>query len=408
MRVSTQEICRFADTNPRAKSFRGGEDLLNADFIIQCGQVENNSSDCESYKILAFCLQTSQLKSNPHEITGEILKDGRIIGMECSCKAGLSGVCKHVVAVLLYCSRNDLESLKTITCTDKKCVWNAPHASSLAKYEPRPFNEHECMFKRREKDLQAQNRRKTRVDNEPNVVEGGKSELSTSQEDLLRTIMARKLPKSALPLHMCGRHETFEAINSNESIIDPSTIQAIFNNQQASQFLHDLKKLEIDPLRECCTKFICRLEKNVYAICVESKQYYSVWLEERQFRITGSVAYSIFTYRNNKNPDWKKKAINYFYPKSFHNCYIKHGLDNEIVAREAYEKTILPLKIVETGLIVSCENSWLGYSPDGIIFDENKPVKLIEIKCPYSGKKNKLSEVINSIKWLVKKATNLP
>lgn len=41
--------------------------------------------------------------------------------------------------------------------------------------------------------------------------------------------------------------------------------------------------------------------------------------------------------------------------------------------------------MVTPGLIISQEFPWLGFSPDGVIFEENIPVKLVEIKCPYIG-----------------------
>lgn len=57
------------------------------------------------YKILTVCLQTSDLKSVPHEISGEISISGAIESMACSCKADLGSACKHIVAVLLHCNR---------------------------------------------------------------------------------------------------------------------------------------------------------------------------------------------------------------------------------------------------------------------------------------------------------------
>lgn len=42
-------------------------------------------------------------------------------------------------------------------------------------------------------------------------------------------------------------------------------------------------------------------------------------------------------------------------------------------------------KVIEFGLITSYSNQWLGYSPDGIAVNDNGPVALLEIKCPYEG-----------------------
>lgn len=86
--------------------------------------------------------------------------------------------------------------------------------------------------------------------------------------------------------------------------------------------------------------------------------------------------------------------------------YTKHGLEYEPIARKVYED-LISSKVVECGLIVSKENQWLACSPDGILFLNNKPFKLIEIKCPYEGRKRRMSEVINTIKWLERKNDQL-
>lgn len=198
-----------------------------------------------------------------------------------------------------------------------------------------------------------------------------------------------------------GRHETVQESNNNNVAIDVKKIEAIFDNQESSKFLCELQKVEINTLQDCCKKTISRLDKNVLDICVKSFEYYSVWQKERQFRITGSNSYALFTYQKNIKPDWKTKSLKYFYPKPINNCYVVHGIDNEPLARKAYEKSI-SMKVIECGLVVSRNNSWLGYSPDGIVFENDKPIKLIEIKCPYIGKKTCLIEVLNTLKYLVK------
>ena len=47
--------------------------------------------------IIAFCSQTSNLKSASHEIWGTLLYNGVIEQMQCKCKAGSSKKCKHGV-----------------------------------------------------------------------------------------------------------------------------------------------------------------------------------------------------------------------------------------------------------------------------------------------------------------------
>ena len=51
-------------------------------------------------------------------------------------------------------------------------------------------------------------------------------------------------------------------------------------------------------------------------------------------------------------------------------------------------------------------NSWLGYSPDGIVFEKDVPIKLIEIKCPYLGKTDNINVVIQNLAYLWKDQDN--
>ncbi|KAK0070714.1 hypothetical protein PV326_002163 [Microctonus aethiopoides] len=51
-------------------------------------------------------------------------------------------------------------------------------------------------------------------------------------------------------------------------------------------------------------------------------------------------------------------------------------------------------------------NPWLGYSPDGIIFENNLPSKLIGIKCPYLSKTRNINIAIENIDYIVKDRNN--
>lgn len=116
------------------------------------------------------------------------------------------------------------------------------------------------------------------------------------------------------------RHELLQDFNKNIVASNPEQIETIFDNQKSSEFLSNLNKVAVKPLQKCCEKLFNHMQRDVYAICTESRELYSVWLNERQFRITSSNAYTLFTYGKNKNPDWKKKSLDYFYGKQFSNC----------------------------------------------------------------------------------------
>lgn len=105
MALSLEEICTWAETDKTRRNFMEGKRALAADHILSCGK-NVAKSDNETLQITAFCLSTSQLKkSRPHTIEGKIKKNGTIISMSCSCKAGLGEQCKHVIATLLCIHR---------------------------------------------------------------------------------------------------------------------------------------------------------------------------------------------------------------------------------------------------------------------------------------------------------------
>lgn len=82
-----------------------GQAILDAKHIIMCGVVSANK---DYVRMEALCLQTSNLKGIPHQIKIEVqssIASEKIINCICSCKAGNSGKCKHIVGTLLYIFR---------------------------------------------------------------------------------------------------------------------------------------------------------------------------------------------------------------------------------------------------------------------------------------------------------------
>lgn len=182
-------------------------------------------------------------------------------------------------------------------------------------------------------------------------------------------------------------------------------IEAIVDNLPSAQML-ELSNMSLDiPLKECCKARINSFLKNVVHLCIETKRSLASWKKERQFRITGSRCYQLQTYSKNKNPDWQQKSLKYFYPKEFTNKYVRHGLENEPLARQKYRETTKST-VIECGLVISIENPWIGYTPDGIIFDDKKPVKLLEIKCPFAGKISNIYDIVQKEKYITIDSSN--
>ncbi|KYM94638.1 hypothetical protein ALC62_14725 [Cyphomyrmex costatus] len=176
---SINEICEWAGTNPSQRNFREGENILRAGHLISCGKHENQTCESESVKLTAYCLQTSQLRASPHEITAEISEAGKIISISCSCKAGLGEKCKHVLATLLYCHRININDLEVLSSTDRKCMWKNKHKDSLSKYQPLPLEQHTCFGK-----------------TENNIV------ITEDLNTIITKLLTDRIPKSAFAKHM--------------------------------------------------------------------------------------------------------------------------------------------------------------------------------------------------------------
>lgn len=157
--------------------------------------------------------------------------------------------------------------------------------------------------------------------------------------------------------------------------------EAILNNAAQSVIMMEIAGIACNFSLSCCeNKYLNILNEGLEEV-FNMSQNSPLWHSARQFRITGSRCYEIFTYRG---MDWESKSNKYFWPKSFSNKYTKHGLKYEGCAREAFiSKT--KKETIECGMILSPQNKWLGFSPDGVVIEDNKPAALLEIKCLYEG-----------------------
>ena len=96
MRLLMKDVCEFGKCNPSSRNYVKGELVLNSKHLLFC---DKDIDESTGYKIYVYCLQTSNMREKPHEIEGIINKNGSIESMKCSCKAGLSEKCKHVIIV---------------------------------------------------------------------------------------------------------------------------------------------------------------------------------------------------------------------------------------------------------------------------------------------------------------------
>jgi hypothetical protein len=181
-------------------------------------------------------------------------------------------------------------------------------------------------------------------------------------------------------------------------------ITTLFETAQScdNQLMEWLSALDISPSHDCCNityqeKIIC---DDPFKLCFNTKvlaisehtriqnrgsknaKVREAWKKARKFRITGSRCYSVYTY---SKLDWGKKACTFFWPTPYTNDNMLHGIKYEDLARKIYHNQNRHVTIIQTGLIVHKKNPFLGYSPDGIIFENGIATTLLEIKCIVKG-----------------------
>ncbi|KAH6945488.1 hypothetical protein HPB50_008727 [Hyalomma asiaticum] len=122
-------MAHIGSSETRVRCLIEREEVLNAGHII-CGGVKECTAS--SYTIQGLCLQTSQVRQNPHELWFEFTSDETIKG-HCSCKAGNSVICKHMIAMLLFTHRIGIHNMDQLTSTDVKQAWGKLKAKNIYK-----------------------------------------------------------------------------------------------------------------------------------------------------------------------------------------------------------------------------------------------------------------------------------
>ncbi|KAJ3662700.1 hypothetical protein Zmor_007035 [Zophobas morio] len=345
----------------KTRPLEQGEALYVAGLIGNC--------TFEGQNIEARCI-ASKISAAPHEIQIQFAdySDYRQWNCVCSCKAGAGGKCKHIVATLLYVY--NAQSIGLLSCTDVPQAWGKRKREELVEVVP---VEQFCHVKSSEH----------------------------SKSDMAGIIPEDFVQKCFEVLPNSGAAMLFKGTINPEDRSRDDLFSAICDNAYRSELTEVIYQVNIDtPLRRCCVATYNKLYPcDGFEICKDTFKSKATWMQERQYRITGSRCYTLFTYSQG---DWHTKAVKYFYPKSFKGTYAtRYGNNQEDFARQAY-MTNLPSAetVIQCGLIVCQKNPWLACSPDGIVFRDKRPIRLLEIKCPVLGAKKTITECLPSLEYM--------
>ncbi|XP_060837984.1 uncharacterized protein LOC132920010 isoform X1 [Rhopalosiphum padi] len=111
----------------------------------------------------------------------------------------------------------------------------------------------------------------------------------------------------------------------------------------------------------------------------------SAWRLYRQTRLSASSkAHQIHT-RRNRNEDLAERFVKDKKIVGKGLKYVEYGTRMEDFAFKKYS-LVHNVHVIKCGLVIHQKQPWICASPDGLVIHNNKLIKLLEIKCPYTCK----------------------
>jgi len=115
----------------------------------------------------------------------------------------------------------------------------------------------------------------------------------------------------------------------------------------------------------------------------------SAWRLHRQTRLSASSKAHQIKTRRNRNEDLAERFVidKKIFGKGLK--YVEYGINMEDYASKKYSQ-VHGVHIIKCGLVVHQRQPWMCASPDGLVIHNNKVIRLLEIKCPYTCKDTQL------------------
>ncbi len=355
----------------------------------------------------------------------------------CNCPAGNSGVCNHVIALLLELAEYSLNGLQCvpeeITCTSRLRKWGVPGQNtsqvkesvmntSIQKsvtskgikctvYDPR-LNYSKDDFERRTKLLQTSLMSVNEKIPLAQCLQQSQTLTYTSTrygEFAVGSPLSYQLQAVEFNFKILSNiKEGNRSISSTpDSMMPGLPLVCIKENDKLIPTDWDLSQNESSYLKsiQVSMEEALKLEKETTNQSQNPK-----WMELRKQRITSTKAHSVFIRKRNH----KTLVEGILHPKERLQLprsvqeNLKHGSMNEPIAREKYSDVLCHkfhrrIAVRETGIVIQPNLFWLGASPDGLVNDNQHDPQygLIEIKCPRSKRDCTPDEMVSDAKFYV-------
>ena len=402
--ISQKEIHKYLIIDDSSTDFeaRGaskhkisGYQLFKENFVKNLVVKPNVKIEINSFLVRANV--SASMKKNQYLIYVHFCqKEGDILYAKCNYKAGMGGCCKHVAAVLFQLNEYKQLNLNSVpfdkTCTEVLQQWHVPAEGKNSE----PIKLSKVSFEKSDLEKDLNNSRKRPF------VSGNRNFCATPI--FAHNPSDEKIKKLSDSLYNLGEGIAFANLlkgnNYHSTFYYETSISEYQLNVKElylnSDFMFNLVDNLINGFE---VEFSDSFEFNETQLMFISKylvlskekiktleratlsQSTSLWLEERKKRLTSSNFGFVINRQKSIFPASILNRILKNNKKSSCNKACNWGKKNENTAIKKYEN-IKNVSVTRCGFIINPKWPWLGTSPDGIVF-VNEKIRAVEIKCPY-------------------------
>ena len=384
-------------------------------------EIEANS-DQRYFYFKAKCYHSFKKSEAPHALRFAMcIVSGQVIQATCSCKAGKVGYCNHVLALMFKACKFSLFDSKSTDdlCQDDDEQPDLACTSKLQKWHKKGRGDKIAAQPVMEVTIS-----KTKLD-ETKSREGVKCLLydarTNPQHDVEAEMKFKKALKQLNPqmglalmarddssINSCvetkfGESQTgsfcsYQLTHTEANFVATVDISSIPREDVSADTEHTYPRFPLDSRSDFVLPnnldvaeqaLVSSLVVNEAMInnieeATRDQSSSEQWKRERKFRFTASK-FDLISKRQRNHEKFAADLIN---PKPFTSRYVEHGIKNEPIAIEQYEKIMFtrktPVKVLKSGFVVCLDMPFLGASPDGRVIDFGcrNHFGLAEVKCP--------------------------
>ena len=318
------------------------------------------------------------------------LSSSDVVAAECTCSAGLGPhrICKHIAAALyaledFYRMYQFAKEQDDEACTSRLQTWNQPRKRKLD-------SEKSCLipFKCEDYGEVAKRHHIPFTDPRPRELQ------RTTDKDIQSLVDNLKQCTT-----FCGLLDLLTKSEEPRAKLPPTprSIQWKLHNE----ILHLELPPSMDIMKAYGEKFVQSImptdaERQSIEEVTRSQSSSKRWIEERYCRLTSSN-FGRFLVRKANHV---KLAYEILFAKTPHNVpSLQWGRKHEEDAFLQYRSSLDDNHTIRKAGFVIGSPPYLGASPDGVVEKEGTPVKLIEIKCPYSARDISVEEACGDHKF---------